>query len=97
MSDWTEYHPGLDWPKGDNIKWQNLCGGKWHDIKESDPKEWWEYGHRVRYRILEVKTRGQLADDAWKVTPIYSKPGFAGFRYGFYAGWQASRENPEVE
>jgi hypothetical protein len=53
MSEWTEYHPGLDWPEGDNVKWQNLCGGEWHDIKESDPKDWWEYGHRIRYRKRE--------------------------------------------
>jgi hypothetical protein len=97
MSTWVEYRAGDEWPEGDNFKWQNMNNYTWHDINASDAEQWWEYGHRVRYRIPEVKTRGQLADDAWKVTPIYSKPGFAGFRYGFYAGWQASRENPEVE
>jgi hypothetical protein len=87
--------PRLEWPEGDNVEWQFKNTSEW--LSTDSPKYWWEIGHRVRYRIPEVKTRGQLADDAWKVTPIYSKPGFAGFRYGFYAGWQASRENPEVE
>jgi hypothetical protein len=98
MSEWTEYHPGLDWPEGDNVKWQNLRGGEWHDIKESDPKQWWEFGHRVRYCIPKVKTMGDLKFEAWDI--VAEKQYFSSrqaFIEGFNAGWKAAKEHPEVE
>jgi hypothetical protein len=29
MSEWTEYHPGLEWPEGDNVEWQFKNTSEW--------------------------------------------------------------------
>jgi hypothetical protein len=47
MSEWTEYHPGLDWPECDNVKWEVNLQGEWSPT--ADPKNSWDSGYRVRY------------------------------------------------
>jgi hypothetical protein len=96
MSEWTEYHPGLDWPEGDNVEWQFKNTPEW--LSTDSPKYWWEYGFRIRFCIPEVKTKGDLELEAWNI--VAHKQYFSArqtFSDGFHEGWQAARENPEVE
>jgi hypothetical protein len=71
-----------------------LILSKW--INTSYQKDFWEHGIRVRYRTTEALTREKLLDYAF----LHSKwlPHVRDeYESGFYAGWKASRENPEVE
>jgi hypothetical protein len=93
---WIEYHPGLEWPEGDNIKWQYRASMSWQNTDNA--YEHWSTGTRVRFCILKVKTKGDLELEAWNI--VAHKQYFSARRTfcdGFYAGWQASREHPEVE
>jgi hypothetical protein len=47
MNEWTEYHPALDWPEGDNVKWQYRASMGWKDTDHA--YKHWITGTRVRY------------------------------------------------
>jgi hypothetical protein len=96
MSEWIEYHPGLEWPVGGHVSWQYLSPSGWHNTYNA--MDHWSTGTRVRFCIPEVKTKGDLELEAWNI--VAHKQYFSARRTfcdGFYAGWQASREHPEVE
>jgi hypothetical protein len=95
MSEWTEYHPGLEWPEGGHVSWQYLSPSGWHNTYNA--AEHWSTGTRVRYCIAEIKTREQLKDKSWEDYPYTKTSEPEVFYDGFDAGWKAARENPEVE
>jgi hypothetical protein len=99
MSEWTEYHPGLEWPEGKRVDWQYMDdNGNWIDTKKA--RLWWDCGRRIRYRIHKVKTPANMANQyavnyGGASNPPNSVTSAAYF--GFMNGWKAARENPEVE
>jgi hypothetical protein len=53
MKDWTEHHSGIEWPEGDNLKWQYMSSSGWRDTRHAE--EHWNSGTRVRYREREAE------------------------------------------
>jgi hypothetical protein len=51
MSDWTEYNSTMEWPEGDNFKWEVRLDGAWTET--DTPFDDWDTGLRVRYRERE--------------------------------------------